>query len=211
MKFSKDGFLDGCKSLVAAGKTSIKTHVDSGNDKKDRSRRWVHGYTAAGTGIVIAAVIPGMTSAALISMEAHMCYQIGKIYRGDDYTMEEAIAVAKIIGLISVAAPLVAMEALNAVPLAGWAVKGGVAGTVIKGLGEAIIAHYEKLEAQEKGIIVTDTATVIDVTATTTRQFPIAIGSSVHDRLQKIQDLLDRKLITQAEYDTKRQQILDAL
>lgn len=35
---------------------------------------------------VIAAVIPGSTSAALVAMEAHMCYQIGKIYRGDNYT-----------------------------------------------------------------------------------------------------------------------------
>jgi len=63
------------------------------------------------------------------------------------------------------------MEALNAVPFAGLVVKGGVAGTIIKGLGEAIIAHYEKLEQQEKSIPETDNATVIDIPRPTHRSF----------------------------------------
>ena len=46
--------------------------------------------SVAGTAVVIAAIIPGTTSTALAAMEAHMCYQIGKIYRGEDYTMKEA-------------------------------------------------------------------------------------------------------------------------
>ena len=86
--------------------------------------------------------------------------------------------------------------------------KNGVAGAIIKGLGEAIIAHYEKLE---KGIVETELSTVIDVSATTSKQPLTATGSSGHDRLQKIQDLLDKKLIIQAEYDTKRQQILSEI
>ena len=42
----------------------------------------------------------------LAAMEAHMCYQIGKIYRGEDYTMKEAVAVARIVGLVAIAAPI---------------------------------------------------------------------------------------------------------
>ena len=116
------------------------------DEKKARARKWVNGYTVAGTAIVIAAIIPGTTSTALAAMEAHMCYQIGKIYRGEDYTMKEAVAVARIVGLVAIAAPMVALEAANAVPIAGWAVKGTIAGGVIKTLGEAIIARYEKMD-----------------------------------------------------------------
>jgi len=87
----------------------------STDDKKVRARRWVNGYAIAGTGVVIAAVIPGSTSAALVAMEGHMCYQIGKIYRDDNYSMQEAVAAARVIGLVSVSAPLIAMEAMNAI------------------------------------------------------------------------------------------------
>lgn len=100
----------------------------------------------AGAAAVAAAVFPGSTPAALLAIEGHMCYQIGKIYRGDDYSLAEGIAAAGVIGLAGVGAKLLALEALNFVPLAGWAVKAPVAGGVIKGLGELIIAHYENLE-----------------------------------------------------------------
>jgi len=96
------------------------------DEKKARARKWVNGYTVAGTAVVIAAIIPGTTSTALAAMEAHMCYAIGKIYKGEDYTMKEAVAVARIVGLVAIAAPMVALEAANAVPIAGWAVKGTI-------------------------------------------------------------------------------------
>jgi len=114
--------------------------------KSDKARIWVNSYAIVGAAIVIAAVVPGTTSAALIAIEGHMCYQIGKIFRGDDYTMGEAAAAAGVIGLASVAGKLVALELLNFVPFAGWAAKALVAGSVIKLLGEAVIAHYEQLE-----------------------------------------------------------------
>lgn len=107
----------------------------------------------AGSAIVVAAVFPGSTSAALVTMEGHMCYQIGKIYRGDDYSFAEAVAAAGVVGLASVAAKLVALEALNFVPFAGWLVKAPIAAGVIKLLGEAIIDFYEEqegLDEQEK-------------------------------------------------------------
>ncbi|SEO51084.1 hypothetical protein [Mucilaginibacter sp. OK283] len=114
--------------------------------KKEKAQIWVNGYAIAGAAAVAAAVFPGSTSAALIAIEGHMCYMIGKIYRGDDYSMSEGIAVAGVIGLASVGAKIVALEALNFVPFAGWAVKAPIAGGVIKGLGEVIISHYDKLD-----------------------------------------------------------------
>ncbi len=117
-----------------------------GSNKEKKARLWVNGYVVAGTAIVVAAVFPGSTSAALVTMEGHMCYQIGKIYRGDEYSFAEAVAAAGVIGLASVAAKLAVLEALNFVPFAGWAVKAPVAAGVIKLLGEAIISFYEEQE-----------------------------------------------------------------
>ena len=114
--------------------------------KRDRARTWVNGYTVAGAAIVVAAVFPGGSSAALATMEMTMCYQIGKIYRGDDYQWGEAVAAAGVVGLASVVGKLAALEALNLVPFAGWAAKAPIAAGIIKGLGEAIIAFYEQTD-----------------------------------------------------------------
>lgn len=119
--------------------------------KAERARGWIHTYVAIGTGVVIAAVVPGATSAALAAMEAHMCYEIGKIYRGDGFTPAEGFRVAAAVGIATVAGQLAALEALNLIPVAGWAVKGVIAGGVIKGLGEAIILHYESIEPGAEG------------------------------------------------------------
>jgi uncharacterized protein (DUF697 family) len=114
--------------------------------KRDTARTWVNGYSIAGAGIVIAAVFPGTTSAALVTIEITMCYQIGKIYRGDDYEWGEAVAAAGVVGLAAVVGKLAALEALNLVPFAGWAAKAPIAAGIIKGLGEAIIAFYEQTD-----------------------------------------------------------------
>ncbi len=49
--------------------------------KRDEAKNWVHGYTTVGIGIVIAAIIPGSTSLALMGLDATMAYHIGKIYK----------------------------------------------------------------------------------------------------------------------------------
>jgi uncharacterized protein (DUF697 family) len=113
---------------------------------RSRAETWVNGYAVAGTGLVVAAVVPGATSAALITIEATMCYQIGKIYRGDDYEWGEAVAAAGVVGLAAIAGKIVALEALTLIPWAGWAAKAAIAGGIIKGLGQVVIAHYEKAE-----------------------------------------------------------------
>lgn len=117
--------------------------------KIERARAWVNSYAVIGTGVVIAAVVPGSTSAALSAMEAHMCFEIGKIYRGDNFTMMEAVRVAAAVGIAAIAGQMAALEALNLIPVAGWAVKGAIAGGIIKALGEAIIHHYESVSEDE--------------------------------------------------------------
>jgi hypothetical protein len=130
-----------------------------------------------------------------------------------------------IVGLVAIAAPMVALEAANAVPIAGWAVKGTIAGGVIKTLGEAIIARYEKMEREGTDITITDMPPVLESPALAPDALhkmlnppPIpppkisaTSGPTVEDRLKKLAALFGKKLISQAEYDAKRQQILGEL
>lgn len=116
--------------------------------KQDRAREWVNNYAITGTGIVVAAIVPGATSVALMAIEATMCFHIGRIYRGDDFSMKEAGGIAASVGLAAVAGQIVALEALTLIPWAGWAAKGVIAGGIIKTLGEAIISYYENKDAQ---------------------------------------------------------------
>jgi uncharacterized protein (DUF697 family) len=111
--------------------------------KAERARDWVNGYAVTGTAIVVAAIIPGSTTVVLTGVEATMCYQIGKIYKGDGYPWADAVQAAGLVGLVSIVAKAAALEALNFVPFAGWAAKAAIAGGIIKGLGEAVINHYE--------------------------------------------------------------------
>ena len=115
------------------------------SSKKEKARKWVNGYAVTGAVVVVAAFFPGSTAAALMVIEAEMCFEIGKIYRGDDFTFTEAVAAAGAVGLVAVAGKIAALEALSLVPFAGWAAKAPIAGGLIKGLGEAVIAYYEEV------------------------------------------------------------------
>ena len=114
---------------------------------EDKARKYVNGYMGAGTALVVAAVLPGMTSAALGTIELTMCYHIGRIYCGDTYSWNDAKVAFGVIGLAGLAAKAVALEALNAIPGPGWLIKAPLAGAVIKALGEATIHYYESLPA----------------------------------------------------------------
>lgn len=116
--------------------------------KNDRAREWVHKYALTGTGIVVAAIVPGANSVALMAVEATMCFHIGRIYRGVNFSMKEAGGIAASVGLAAVAGQIIALEALTLVPWAGWAAKAAIAGGIIKTLGEAIISYYENQDAQ---------------------------------------------------------------
>lgn len=116
--------------------------------KKEKARKWVNGYTAAGGAVAAAAIIPGATTAALFALEGTMVYHIGRIYKGDNFTKEEASALAKAAGFAGTVGLGVklAMEGLNFFPVIGWAIKGGIAGGVLKSLGEVIIKYFESIE-----------------------------------------------------------------
>jgi hypothetical protein len=102
---------------------------------------------------------------------------------------------------------------------------GHIAGGVIKTLGEAIIARYEKMEREGTDTAITEMPPVLESpvhapdalhkmlnpTPAIPPRIPATSGPTVDDRLQKVADLFNKKLISQAEYDAKRQQILGEL
>jgi len=112
------------------------------SSQRAEAQNWIHGYASTGAGLVIAAVVPGSTSLALIGLEGVMAYHIGKIYDAN-MTLEQARDIATRIGLASVTGKLVALEALNFIPLAGWAVKAPIAFGIIQLLGGSIIEYFE--------------------------------------------------------------------
>lgn len=193
------------------------------DDKKTRARRWVNGYTGAGAAIVMAAVIPGSTSAALCTMEAHMCYKIGKIFLGDEYTFKEAVSAGRAIGLAAVAGKLLALELLNCVPGLGHLAKAVVAGGVIKTLGEAIIHYYDKKTSGHRAIVATQ---IVDDTparnvrldqvsgpvTTALVDAPAPLRSrTAEERLNEAVALFERQFITKDEFEALRRQILSGL
>jgi len=111
--------------------------------KKDNARAWVNGYSITGAGIVIAAVIPGTSSLALVAIEATMAFHIGQIYK-KDFTQADGVEVATKVGIAIVAGNIASLEALNFLPIMGWVAKAPLAAAIIKILGEAIIAYFEK-------------------------------------------------------------------
>ncbi|KAF0240065.1 MAG: GTP-binding protein HSR1-related protein [bacterium] len=113
-----------------------------------KARSWVNGYATTGGVVAGVAIIPGATTAALFMLEITMVLHIGRIYRGNKFSKEDAIAVAgaaKFAGTIGLGAKI-AMEGLTFLPFIGWAIKGGIAASVIKALGEVIIKYFESIE-----------------------------------------------------------------
>ena len=92
---------------------------------------------------------------------------------------------------------------------AGWAVKGVVAGGIIKTLGEAIIAHYEKLERLElESPKVDDKVIEAEIVTDKPSVPPKLIAQTLEQRLERLERLRDAKVITPEEYDAKRREIL---
>jgi uncharacterized protein (DUF697 family) len=121
------------------------------DSKKEIARNWVNGYAATGCGVAAFSIIPGMTTAALFTLESTMVLHLGRIYRGHTFTAEEAKTLA---GAASFAGPVglgakLALEWFTFFPVVGWAIKGGIAASVIKSLGELIIKYFESLERSE--------------------------------------------------------------
>ena len=119
----------------------------SRSEKRELARMWVNGYTATGTALVIAVChVPGVATGVCVTIEGVMCYQIGKIYRGTDYSMSDATAAAASIGLASLVGTIAAIEASSLLGPIGWPVKGPLTAGLIKALGELVIKYYESMD-----------------------------------------------------------------
>lgn len=121
-------------------------------EKKAKARKWVNGYTATGGAVATAAIIPGATSMALLTLETTMVVHIGRIYRGQQFTKADAVAVVGAAGFAATVGlgTKLAMEGLTFFPVIGWAIKGAIAATVIKSLGEVIIKYFESIEEPDE-------------------------------------------------------------
>jgi uncharacterized protein (DUF697 family) len=114
--------------------------------KRRRAEGWVNGYTATAiAAVVVVSPVPGAATPILCGIEATMCWNIGKQYRGDGWTMADAKAVAGLIGLAAFAGQIIALEA--AILLGPFAPigKAAIAGSIVKGMGKLIIRHFEVL------------------------------------------------------------------
>lgn len=119
----------------------------SRSEKRRLATNWVNGYTATGTALVIAVChVPGLATGVCVTIEGIMCFQIGKIYRGTDYSLEDAGAAAASIGLASLVGTIVAIEAASLLGPLGWPIKGPLTAGLIKALGELVIKYYESMD-----------------------------------------------------------------
>lgn len=124
----------------------------------------------------------------------------------------------RIVGFVAIVAPMIALEIINLVPILGWLIKAAVAAGIMKGLGEAIIARYEKaerelaveppqirppaIEAPHVAMLAAPAAVPTCASATG------ATGVSVEERLTKLTELVGKALISPTEYEAKRREIL---
>lgn len=116
-------------------------------EKIDKASAWVNGYTVAGSALVIGVChLPGAATATCMTIEGVMCYQIGRIFRGNNFSMHDATAAASCIGLASVAAKIVALEATVFLGPLGWPAKATISAAIIKILGEVIIKYFQSME-----------------------------------------------------------------
>src|SRR5262249_11920688 len=94
--------------------------------------------------VVVTAIIPGAATGILCTLEATMCYQIGKIY-GHKMTAADTAAAAGVVGLAAVAGNIVALEAAILAGPFALAVKPVIAGVIVNKLGQLVIKHFEEI------------------------------------------------------------------
>jgi uncharacterized protein (DUF697 family) len=93
-------------------------------------------------GILGAAIfIPGADFPVLTLNQVRMVFRIAAAY-GEEIDRERAVELLAVLGA-GLGFRAVARQALGVVPVAGWAVKGGIAYAATRALGEAAIAYFE--------------------------------------------------------------------
>jgi uncharacterized protein (DUF697 family) len=124
------------------GRMSMSENDDLA-EKRRKAEAWVNGYTATAVAAVVAtSPIPGTATGVLCTLEATMCYQIGRIYK-TNWSIGEATAAAGVIGIAAFLGKIAALEALTFLPFAGWVAKGVIAAGIVKGMGQLVIKHFE--------------------------------------------------------------------
>ena len=113
-------------------------------EKRRKAEKWVNGYMATAIAAVVASAwLPGAATGILCTLEATMCYQIGKIYKNDAWTMGDAAATAGVIGIAAFAGNIAAMEATILLGPLAFVAKPAIAATIVKAMGKLVIQHFE--------------------------------------------------------------------
>jgi uncharacterized protein (DUF697 family) len=108
----------------------------------DHAKRLIHKYVAFATAWALLP-IPMATSAGLALLETHLIYWIARIY-GEEPKKTDVLMTAAGLELASVGLKTIAMEGAALLPGVGLGVKAGIAGSVVLGVGRAILSHYEE-------------------------------------------------------------------
>jgi len=113
------------------------------DERRRKAESWVNGYTATAVGsVLVTAIIPGAATAVLCTLEATMCYQIGKIYK-NNWSMAEATTAAGVVGLAALVGQIAALEAAILTGPFAFAIKPAIAAGIVKAMGQLVIKHFE--------------------------------------------------------------------
>jgi uncharacterized protein (DUF697 family) len=108
---------------------------------KQEAELWVHRYAIGGA--AFSALPLPVTSAGLATIETHMMTLIGEIY-GDAPGGVFTAAAGGSFAILGQGLKWLAMQGSLFVPVAGTAVRMGIAAVTIESLGRAIIGSYER-------------------------------------------------------------------
>ncbi len=104
--------------------------------------RWLIAHFAKRNGLISAAIfIPGVDLPVLTLNQIRLVLRIALAY-GEQLDKQRATELLGVVGL-GFGFRAVARELLDFVPIAGWAVKGGVAYAGTKAIGEAAVRYFE--------------------------------------------------------------------
>lgn len=113
--------------------------------KREQAEAWVTNYSATAIALIVALPpVPGLATAMCVTIEAIMCQEIGKLYRGEQLSPSEGATIAASIGLLSLGAPIAATEAAVLLGPFGWVAKAAIAGTLVSALGNVVIEYFER-------------------------------------------------------------------
>ena len=115
-------------------------------DKKLSSQAWLTSYVSTAGVIAAISIIPGTATVPLVAIQVIMSLHIGRIYRGENFTLEEAKVVCEHIGLTATIGRTIAYELVDLLPVVGQVIKSVVAGSATAVMGNMLINYYEQYD-----------------------------------------------------------------